>query len=171
MMRSQFLSAVVADDHKGSRDIVSDILWTAGMRDIRVAEDGGQAFALICQRLPDFVILDLEMPHDGLTTLRQIRRAANSPDRRLPVIMMTAYATRSRIENLRDAGATEIVSKPLNRAKLLHRVDSIVLRPRAFIDAPEYVGPDRRRHCVSSFEGPFRRASDRARNVLEVDVA
>jgi CheY-like chemotaxis protein len=170
-MRSQFLSAIVADDHKGSRDIVADILWTAGMRDIRVASDGGEAFRLICARVPDFVILDLEMPHDGLTTLRQIRRGAGSPNKQLPVIMMTAYATRARIENLRDAGATEIVTKPLNRAKLMDRIESIFLRPRVFIESSEYVGPDRRRISLSTFAGPFRRASDKMRNIIEVDVA
>lgn len=167
-MHFEQLSAVVADDHKSSRDIVTHILRAAGIRDIRQADDGAEAFRRICERAPDFLVLDFEMPHDGVTTLRQIRTSPKSPTRQLPVIMMTAYTTQGRIEAMRDAGATEVLSKPLTPAKLISRIESVFLRPRSFIDQPAYVGPDRRRSNKIGFAGPFRRATDRANDVFEI---
>jgi|CXWL01.1.fsa_nt_gi CheY-like chemotaxis protein len=170
-MRLQHLSAIVADDQQSSREIVAEILKATGMRDIRHACDGGQAYQLICARAPDLLILDLEMPYDGVKTLGQIRSGAASPDRQLPVVMMTAYATPARIAAMRDAGATEIVSKPLTFAKLLARIQAVLLNPRPFIDGPTYVGPDRRRGRVGHYAGPLRRAADGASDVFDIDVA
>lgn len=167
-MRLQHLSAIIADDMKSSRDIVLDILKTTGMRDIRQAEDGGEAFALIRERAPDLLFLDLEMPYDGIRTLRQIRTAPHSPDKRLAVIIMTAYATPTRLLAMRDAGVTEVVSKPLTSAKLFGRINAVLLNPRQFIEAPSYVGPDRRRVRIHHYTGPMRRAGESDGNVFEI---
>ena len=153
---------------KSSRDIVLDILKTTGMRDIRQAEDGGEAFALIRERAPDLLFLDLEMPYDGIRTLRQIRTAPHSPDKRLAVIIMTAYATPTRLLAMRDAGVTEVVSKPLTSAKIFARINAVLLSPRPFIEAPAYVGPDRRRSRARIYSGPFRRANDFGDDVFEI---
>ncbi len=168
-MRLQHLSAIIADDQKSSRDIVSEILKSTGMRDIRQADDGGEAFRLICERAPDLLFLDLEMPYDGVKTLRQIRTAAHSPDRRLAVIVMTASATPTRLMALRDAGVNEVVSKPLTSAKLYARINAVLLNPRPFIEVLAYVGPDRRRGRAHKYAGPFRRAGER--DVFDIDVA
>lgn len=167
-MGLQHLSAVVADDQKSSRDIVSNILRSNGLRDIREARDGAEAFNLVCARAPDLVILDFEMPRDGLTALRQIRTAATCPNRQLPVIMMTGLTTRDRIVSMRDAGANEVLAKPLNAARLLGRIQNIWLSPRTFIEAAAYVGPDRRRPNSRPYIGPLRRAADRFGDVYDI---
>lgn len=138
------------------------------MRDIRQARDGAEAFNLICTQAPDLLILDLDMPRDGLSALRQVRTAPNSPNRQLPVIMMTGLTTHDRIVAMRDAGANEILAKPLTSASLLGRVQSILLSPRPFIDQPSYAGPDRRRGHGRPYAGPLRRATDRLDDVLEI---
>lgn len=168
-MRFQHLSAIIADDQKSSREIVSEILKSTGMRDIRQADDGGEAFRLICERAPDLLFLDLEMPYDGIKTLRQIRTAANSPDKRLAVIIMTASATPTRLVAMRDAGVTEVISKPLTSAKVFARINAVLLNPRPFIDNLAYVGPDRRRAPARHYAGPFRRAGEG--DVFDIDVA
>lgn len=167
-MKLQHLSAIIADDQKSSREIVSEILKSTGMRDIRQADDGGEAFKLVCERAPDFLILDLEMPYDGIKTLRQVRTAPVCPDHRLPVIIMTAYATPSRLAMVRDAGVTAVVSKPLTSAKLLGHIQAILLHPRPFVELPSYVGPDRRRLLAKSYAGPFRRSTDDQGDVFEI---
>lgn len=167
-MRLQHLSAIVADDQKSSRDIAIEILRSTGMRDIRQARDGAEAFNLVRAKAPDLLILDLEMPKDGLTALRQIRSAPDSPNRQVAVIMMTGLTTHDRIVAMRDAGANEILAKPLSSAKLLGRIQNILLSPRPFIEAASYVGPDRRRGPIRSYAGPFRRASDRLNDVFEI---
>lgn len=167
-MRFQHLSLIVADDQRSSRDIAVEILRTAGARDIRQARDGAEAFNLACQRPPDVMILDFEMPRDGLTALRQIRTAQASPNRQMHVIMMTGLTTPDRIAAMRDAGASEIVAKPLSGAKLLRRIESVLMTPRPFIEAATYVGPDRRRARADNYLGPLRRASDPRDDVFEI---
>lgn len=167
-MRLQHLSAIVADDQKASRDIAIEILRSTGMGDIRHARDGAEAFNLVRAKAPDLLILDLEMPRDGLSALRQVRTASNSPNRELAVIMMTGLTTHDRVVAMRDAGANEILAKPLTSAKLIGRIQNILLSPRPFIDEASYVGPDRRRGVTSSYAGPFRRAADRMRDIYEI---
>lgn len=167
-MKFDQLSAVVADDQKTSRDIVAEILRSVGMRDIRHANDGAFAVELLAARLPSFLVLDLEMPHDGVTALRQIRRSENKSLRRVPVIMMTATATRSSVEAMRDAGANEIIVKPLTTAKLIGRVEAVLVKPKPFLECTSYIGPERRRTNNQPYYGPFRRESDAPAEVLEI---
>lgn len=164
----QHLSAVIADDRNTSRQIIADMLRGAGMRDIRLAADGRQALAEICARPPSFLVLDCEMPHAGLITLRHVRASTVDAIRRLPVIMITACTTRARIEAMRDAGASEILTKPLTPAKLFARIDAAVANPRPFIDEATFVGPDRRRVAINDYAGPFRRAGDSKPDVFEI---
>lgn len=169
-MGARAYSVVVADDSKTARDIAIHALRTMGIYDIRQSPDGADALKKIAERAPDFVVLDFEMPHDGLTVLRHLRRAPTSPNRALPVLIMTAYTDRARIEALRDSGANEIISKPLSVAKLTGRVRAMMEHPRPFIDTAAYVGPERRRRGADlAYSGPFRRAADG--DTFEIDVA
>lgn len=160
MMRLDNLRVLVADDHRIAASIVSEVLRAAGIRHVRAVEDGGVAFQVIREAPPDLALIDLAMPGDGLTLLRHIRRSKLSPDPSLPVIAMSGYTDRRRIEALRDAGADEIISKPLSAGVLLSRVAAIIERPRQFIACDAYVGPDRRRLRKANYEGPLRRRDD-----------
>jgi DNA-binding response OmpR family regulator len=162
------LSAVVADDQKSSRDIVSEILRSVGMRDIRHADDGAVALRMLAIRPASFLVLDLEMPYDSVRTLRQLRRSETRSCAQIPVIMMTALATRSNVEAMRDAGANEIVVKPLTTAKLVGRTRAMLLHPRQFVISGSYVGPERRRPNSQPYLGPFRRESDILDEALEI---
>ena len=167
-MKFDQLSAVVADDQRTSRGIVTEILRSVGMRDIRHAGDGAQALDLCMARRPSFVLLDLEMSNDGIRCLRQIRRNEYHGLRRVPVTMLTASATRSIVESMRDAGANEIIVKPLTTAKLLGRIENSLLHTRPFVDCGSYVGPERRRTNGQPYRGPFRRESDSLGYVVEI---
>lgn len=58
----------------------------------------------------------------------------------------------------RDAGATEIVCKPISAKSLYQHIAAIIENPREFIQAPDYAGPDRRRQDVA-YAGHDRRGS------------
>ena len=70
----ELLKRYVSDDHAGQ---------------LRVANDGASALAMLEQHLPDLVVLDLKMPYlDGFAFLDSIRNDARFVD--LPVIVVTA---------------------------------------------------------------------------------
>ena len=155
------LDVLVADDHGLTREMVGRILNALDCKGVRYVADGADAFLRIIESPPDLAIIDYHMPLDGLALLDKVRRAANSPDHTLPVIVMTSLTDRKRIEALRDAGATEIIAKPFAAAAVLSRVAAVIDSPRPFIAGRTFVGPCRRRRVDPAYTGPMRRSGDR----------
>jgi len=167
-MKWDAVSAVVASDERHSRQILIDILRDAGMRDIRPAADGAAALDAISQRSPSIVALDFELSRDGARALRHIRKNADGLIRRLPVLVVTSMATSAIVAAIRDAGANEVLSKPLTAGKVIGRIGAQLLHPRPFIEAATYTGPDRRRKGNQPYFGPLRRESDGLAEILEI---
>ena len=106
----------------------------------------------------DFVISDINMqPMDGKEFTRQVRMAPGSPDPYVPIIICTGHAEIEHICGARDAGANEILRKPITARNVYERIRAIVERPRPFVHSDNYNGPDRRRQNLA-FDGLDRRA-------------
>ncbi|HEY4029495.1 MAG TPA: response regulator [Caulobacteraceae bacterium] len=154
------LDVLVADDHKLTRDMIGQVLSALDCRKVRFVADGADAFTEIIAAPPDLAIVDYHMPLDGLALLEKVRRAANSPDQSLPVIVMTSMTDLKRVMAFRDAGATEIVAKPFTAASMLSRVAAVIDSRRPFVRGGGFVGPCRRRRADPEYAGPLRRATD-----------
>ena len=83
-------------------------------------------------------------PVDGLMLLRWLRRNKESPDRFMPFVMITGFVDRDKLEQARDHGMTEFLAKPYTVQALVARLLAVIDRPREFVLAPEYFGPERR---------------------------
>lgn len=167
-MPFKHLDAIVATDQQDSAMAATHLLRTAGLRKLRIARDGAEALEAARQRTPDFLLLDLALLHDTHLALRAVRRDENEHLRRLPVVPLVVSATAATIAALRDAGANEILVKPLTGEKLVGRIRAMLRTPRAFVDTAAYFGPDRRRSTGENYTGPRRRVSDAADDVFEV---
>jgi len=66
----------------------------------------------------------------------------------------------NRVVEARDAGVHEFLAKPLSAKGLYSRIRSIIERPRPFVRAGQYFGPDRRRRDNPSYMGGERRKAD-----------
>ena len=88
---------------------------------VEVASDGEAGLAAIARAKPDLVLLDLMLPKvDGSEVLRRIRA---TPDlATVPVIITSNAYTAQRLEDLRQAGATQIMMKASLSPKELTRV-------------------------------------------------
>lgn len=131
------VSALVVDDCAHMRRIVCTLLRSFGIRDLREAGSGEEGLEETFARQPDVIVTDLRMPGmDGVEFVRRLRRTARPGHRRdVPVIMMTAYSERSKVEIARDGGLTEVVAKPLTSQALMSRLIMVCDRPRPFIIA------------------------------------
>jgi two-component system chemotaxis response regulator CheY len=79
----------------------------------------------------------------------------------VPIIMISGYTEKHRVEAARDAGVTEFLAKPITAQSLYSRIAEIMERPRAFIRCDTYFGPDRRRKAIdNNYTGPWRRQDD-----------
>jgi len=75
-----------------------------------VAHGGEEGLALLREKRPDAVFLDVAMPEmSGIEMLRRIRAAQSS----IPVIVITGYASPAEIEEARRLGVTDIIEKPV----------------------------------------------------------
>jgi DNA-binding response OmpR family regulator len=88
--------------------------------------------------------------------VRLVRTGKDSPNPFVPIIMLTGHTEMHRVIEARDAGVHEFLAKPISAKGLYSRVKSIIERPRPFIRAGLYFGPDRRRRQID-WKGPERR--------------
>jgi two-component system chemotaxis response regulator CheY len=161
MSGSAEIAALIVDDNAHMRAIVYTLLHALGVTDIRQASDGADAQAMLAEWRPDLIIVDQNMkPVNGIDFTRKLR--SNSPNcYDTPIIMLTAHTERSIVEAARDAGIDEILAKPISAKALLQRINAVTHERRAFVRAPDYIGPDRRRRGPNpNYLGPRRREED-----------
>ena len=161
MSALQSLNILLVDDNQHMRSIASAILQSAGIRRIREVSDGSTALEALREEPMDLAIVDFNMaPLDGVAFPRLVRNSPDSPNRYLPIIMMTGHSEKHRVYEARDAGVTEFVVKPITAKAVFDRIQAVILRPRAFVRNATYFGPDRRRTNAANYDGPRRRQSD-----------
>jgi class 3 adenylate cyclase/CheY-like chemotaxis protein len=113
----------VVDDLAANLKLMEAILTPRGF-EVHTADSGEAALAWLDQRVPDLVLLDIQMPGiDGYETCRRIRAADRT--RFLPVVMVTASGNEQKLRAI-EAGADDFVQKPFEQAELLARVRSLV---------------------------------------------
>jgi two-component system, chemotaxis family, chemotaxis protein CheY len=154
---------LIVDDMKPMLSLTTSVLKIFGFRNISTAVNGEEAFQIVCKEDPDLIITDWMMePMDGLELSKLIRKSPMSPNPYVPILMMTGFSSKLRVEGARDTGITEFLVKPFSSRDLFSRVVQIIERPRQFVDAGTFFGPDRRRRLVRDYEGVRRRDDDQA---------
>lgn len=139
------LKVLLVDDNEHMRTIVSTILKGIGILDVREASDGSEGLEALRNWPADLAIVDFRMdPMDGVDFTRLVRNAEDSVNPFLPIIMMTGFADRPRVEEARDAGITELIVKPVTGRAIIDRLNAVVYRPRPFVRNADYFGPQRR---------------------------
>lgn len=133
---SRQLHILVVDDIASMRRVMCSLLRDE-LRTVRITEaaDGDSALKLLesaeSDGTPvDFVVTDWNMPHmDGIELLKAIREL--EPMRHLPVLMVTAQATKDMILTAAHAGADGYIVKPFNAATLKSKLEQIFARRTA----------------------------------------
>ena len=155
------LSVLVVEDSDYYRRLIIATLKAMGISNSVEAENGEEAFKIQQRKPVDIALVDWVMtPMNGLEFTRKVRTDQSSAERELPIIMITAHTEEERIFAARDAGVTEILTKPVSAEGLYSRIHSVIMNPRPFIDAAGFVGPDRRRVTKAGFGGPERRQNN-----------
>lgn len=154
------LSILVVDDNEQMRTIIGTVLTAAGVGQVYYAADGRAGLDSLALYDIDVVYVDYEMPTmNGLDFIARVRGLGG--DARLkPIIMLTGHSDMLRLSAARDRGVNEFLAKPVTARNILLRLKSVIMRPRPYIDAPDFFGPDRRRRQIPGYRGPLRRATD-----------
>ncbi|WP_322065019.1 hybrid sensor histidine kinase/response regulator [Burkholderia ubonensis] len=124
------LRVLVAEDHPASRALLRDQLDALGY-DATIVTNGIEAMRAFFEHPFDVVLTDLGMPElDGFALTRFLREQGA----KVPVIAMTAHATDEDYRRCEQAGAAEVVLKPLS----IDALDAVLRRhggQRAAADA------------------------------------
>ena len=129
MMTTAPASILVVDDEPDTCANLSDILGDQGYR-VDVAYDGPSALELVKNNAYDLALLDLKMPGmDGLELYRRIKKLRSGT----VAIIVTAYASSETAKAVFDAGAWQILSKPVEFSRLLALVDEALGQPLVMI--------------------------------------
>jgi PleD family two-component response regulator len=120
---------LIVDDSQDSCDITEAALMSAGYTDIATAQSAWEAFKVLDigsssgqeGPLVDIVLLDIVMPEiDGIEACARIRGDGRYAD--IPIIMVTSVDDMDSLANAFVAGASDYITKPVNRVELLARV-------------------------------------------------
>ncbi len=115
------IEILVVDDEPDIRDLVAGVLSDEGY-ECRTAGDSTTALAMVDQRRPSVVLLDVWLhgsPMDGLEVLDAIK--AREPN--LPVIIFSGHGNIDTAVSAVSRGAMDFIEKPFEASRLLHLVE------------------------------------------------
>ncbi|MBX6312740.1 MAG: response regulator [Isosphaeraceae bacterium] len=92
--------------------------------EVREANDGREALECVSQFRPDLVLTDLMMPvMDGVELIRRLHD--DPATAALPIVAITADATDQAEHQARQAGAVDVITKPIDLPALLQRLQDL----------------------------------------------
>ena len=153
---------LIIDPSAASARMLGEILKELGARQPLYAQRTEQALVMAHEFDPQIIFVEIEGPElDGVDFTTRLRRS-NLGARKAPIVVLASNPREGSIKAARDSGAHEFLCKPFTAGHLFKRVENVTLKPRLWIEAKMYVGPDRRRFNSGDFEGAKKRRADNA---------
>lgn len=113
---------LIIDDELRNVELLEDVLSSEGFTELISTTEPDRVMALIDSVEPDIILLDLRMPGtDGYTILSRLQphqRAGHY----LPVVVLTADATREARHRALALGAHDFLTKPFDITEVILRV-------------------------------------------------
>lgn len=120
------IRVLVAEDNKINQLFARTVLTKNGFK-VDIANNGKKATELFEQNAYDIVLMDLHMPEmDGYDATRHIRNKMEGEDKHVPIIALTAAATKSEIDKCYSEGMTDFISKPFKSEELIEKIQSLL---------------------------------------------
>lgn len=118
------MRALVVDDSKPSRSIVTRVLRDLAFECAEAANGAEALQALSAAGPPDLVTVNWHMPvMDGLELIRRLR--GDPATRKLPLVMISTEHDRERINEALAAGADDYLAKPFTAEALAHKLAAL----------------------------------------------
>jgi two-component system cell cycle response regulator DivK len=121
-------SILYVEDNPENRLLVRRILQAEGF-DVLEAGDAVQALEVIKERLPDLILMDINMPDiDGFTLTARLK--AMPELHRVPIIALTANVMKGDRERTLDAGCDGYIQKPIDVDNLPFQINRFLAEKR-----------------------------------------
>ncbi len=153
------LNILVLEKHMLVRKLLTDVFREFGVPTVQSTPDPETAWQMFSHFPTDIVLSDWTYGLDGMAFLSRVRRADDSPNPFVPVIVVTANTELRHVCEARDTGTTEFLAKPVSARLLYMRIVSILEHHRPFIRASQFFGPDRRRRNLDVMQADRRQTN------------
>jgi chemosensory pili system protein ChpA (sensor histidine kinase/response regulator) len=121
------LLVMVVDDSITVRKVTTRLLERQGF-EVLTAKDGIDAMGAMQDRLPDMMLLDIEMPRmDGFELASHMRNDERL--RHIPITMITSRTGDKHRERARQIGIDHYLGKPYQEHELLETINRLVGLP------------------------------------------
>lgn len=115
---------LLVDDYPDALEIWGLYLRSLGF-DVETADDGLKAVEQVHARVPDVIVLDLELP--GITGFEAARRLRARPDTAdVPLIAATGFSHTKQLDQALDAGFDSVVIKPCEPTALVAEIERLL---------------------------------------------
>jgi two-component system, OmpR family, alkaline phosphatase synthesis response regulator PhoP len=115
---------LIADDNEPNVELLEAYLSGTDV-ETAVAKDGQDALAKVASFRPHLILLDIMMPKlSGFEVCKKIKSDPSTSG--IMILMVTALNEHGDIERAVQAGTDDLLSKPVNKAELLLRVDKML---------------------------------------------
>ena len=139
------IRTLIIDPTGHSKLLLRSLLINLGVIGVAATADTDEALQILRKEVFSIVFCDeLAGPLEPFAFLKALRRDLTTRDVTIPVVLVSAGADGSKIVAARDAGMNDVIAKPVSVGTIERKLRSLLLAPRPFITAKEFVGPDRR---------------------------
>lgn len=112
---------LIVDDTADNLRLLSKTLSKEGYQ-VRCAINGSMALLTIATKIPDLILLDVNMPDiDGFEVCRQLKQSGKTKD--IPIIFISASGHIDDKLKAFESGGVDYISKPVQISELLSRVN------------------------------------------------
>lgn len=117
-------TVLIVEDHDSNRKLLSLLLGRLGYQ-VLAAADGQAGLELADKHLPDLVLMDIQLPRlDGFAAATALKQQERT--RRIPVVIMTAFALKSEQERWMSSGAEAFLAKPVHLQDLTATIERLL---------------------------------------------
>ena len=115
---------LIVEDDLLNRMFYEAVLSQRGY-ELMLVDDGARVLEAVDSFAPDLITMDIHLPHvSGRKLIREIKR--NPQTGHIPILAITAFAGKRDEADIRQAGASSYLAKPLTIDRLLGEVDALL---------------------------------------------
>lgn len=115
---------LIAEDNELSERVFRELLNSRGYMTL-CARDGREALDLARRYRPGLLVMDAELP--GMSGIEVARAMKQDRDlKTIPIVGITAYGTRSEVDEIRDVGCEAYITRPLSSGRFMETVRRLI---------------------------------------------
>jgi len=117
---------MIVDDSLAVRKSLSLLVEEEGYETL-LAKDGQEAIEILHEKIPDVMLVDMEMPRmNGLELTAYVRHSQSLQN--MPLFMITSRTTKKHRDMAKDAGVSDYLTKPYQDSELLELIDNALTK-------------------------------------------